>query len=184
MTDAAVPGNIFRPGPPGYEAVQSFRRAIGNDDQALGALQDAVAASARRYAQRPDGTIDATKLQRWRSVHADALRALPEDVTREFGDAGRAATAIDAAAQARRTALDAYQQGAIGRLIGVSDPADVVKTVGGIFSRNDATASMQRLAQEVARDPDARDGLRKAVIDYTYGRFVSNTKPPRPAPVR
>ncbi len=176
MTDAAVPGNIFRPGPLGYEAVQAFRRAIGNDDQALGALQDAAAASARRYAQRPDGTIDAAKLQRWRNMHADALRTLPEDVTREFADAGRAATAIDAAAQARRTALDAYQQGAIGRLIGVNDPADVVKTVGGIFSRNDATASMQRLTQEVARDPDARDGLRKAVIDYMYGRFVSNTE--------
>jgi hypothetical protein len=174
--EAAVPGNIFRPGPGGHDTVQAFRRAVGDDDEAMGALQDAVAVSARKYAQRPDGTIDPDKFARWRTMHADALRAVPGDVAERFADASRATAAIDAAALARKAALDEYQQGAIGKLIGVSEPADVVKTVGGIFARNDAAGQMRRLAGETAKNPDARDGLRKAVVDYMYGRFVGNTE--------
>jgi hypothetical protein len=109
-------------------------------------------------------------------MHTDALRAVPSDVAGRFADAAKAATAIDAAAEARKAALDGYRQGAISRLIGVDDPADVIKTVGGIFARNDAVGTMRRLAQEAGKNPDARDGLRKALVDYMYGRFVSNTE--------
>jgi hypothetical protein len=35
---------------------------------------------------------------------------------------------------------------------------------------------MARLSREASKDPAATDGLRKAVVDFMYGRFVGNTE--------
>lgn len=64
----------------------------------------------------------------------------------------------------------------MARLLNLSDPADVTKTIGGIFSRQDAVQQMARLARETAGNEEARNGLRKAVADYINLRFIGNTE--------
>jgi hypothetical protein len=124
---------------------------------------------------RPDGVVDPARFAAWRTAHADALRALP-GLENRFATAARATEAIAEAAAARWAALEDYQQGAIGKLLNVSDPHDVVRVIGGIFARNDAAATMARLSREASRDPAATEGLRKAIVDHMYSKFIGNTE--------
>ena len=111
----------------------------------------------------------------WRRAHAEALRGLP-GLEGRFADAAKATEAITGAAAGRHAALDEYQQGAIAKLLNLSKPQDVLRTVGSIFGKSDAVASMRALARETSRDPATQEGLRKAIVDYMYGRFIGNTE--------
>ncbi|MFS8037696.1 hypothetical protein ACI7BZ_12175 [Xanthobacter sp. AM11] len=178
VLDADVGGKVFRSGPGGYESVTNFVRAMG-DDRAKTILEDYAINRLRDFAEMKGGdlagTLDPKRVEMWRARHKEALRALPE-VDAKLADPVAASEAIATLAQARKEALDGYQSGVFGRLIGVDDPQDVVKTVGGIFGRQDAVAQMRKLVSETAGNPDARQGLRKAVSDYITKRFISNTE--------
>jgi hypothetical protein len=174
--DASVPATIFKPGPGGFETVQAFRKAVGDDHTATAMLQDTAAASLRQSAWRQDGVLDPAKFAAWKKSHADALRAVPGDLESRFTTAGNATAAIDHVAAIRRDALETYQRGAIGKLVGVSDPQDITRIVGGIFSQKDSVGAMRQLATEARADPAAVEGLRKSVADYMYGRFISNAE--------
>ena len=76
--DSAVPDAVFPRGAGGFEAVQSYRAAVGSDEQAIGALHDTAAASLRRSAVRDDGTIDPARFAAWRRNYGEALRGVPE----------------------------------------------------------------------------------------------------------
>jgi hypothetical protein len=173
--DASVPDTFFRSGPKGFEAVQLLGRAIG-DDHAQTMLHDTAAASLRQYAMRPDGTLDPIRFASWQQKYADALRALPGDLGDRFADSAHATEAIDHVAAIRRDALETYQRNAIGKLIDAKDPEDVVKIIGGVFTGKNPVGSMRELVTETANDPAAREGLRKAVVDYIAGRFISNAE--------
>lgn len=173
MEASVVPGRFFVPGPRGYEAMQALRNAAPN---AVAQVREYALSTLRKAAQSPvDGTLDPAKVQAWRQKHADALRAMPE-VDRMLADPVQASQAMAKAAADRKAALDAFEQGAVARLLNVSDPADVTKTIGGIFSRQDAVQQMARLARETAGNEEARNGLRKAVADYINLRFIGNTE--------
>lgn len=151
VPSSAVPQRIFAPGPRGFESVQAFRQAAG-DDHAMLVLQDYAASRLRGVAERADGSLDPAKVATWRARHADALRAFPA-LDARFADAGRAADAMETAATVRKAAIDAYQKGLIGRLLGVEAPEDVTRIVGGLFQRSDAMAQMRRLANLTRGDP-------------------------------
>lgn len=173
MEASVVPGRFFVPGPRGYEAMQALRNAAPN---AVAQVREYALSTLRKAAQSPvDGTLDPAKVQAWRQKHADALRAMPE-VDRMLADPVQASQAMAKAAADRKAALDAFEQGAVARLLNLSDPADVTKTIGGIFSRQDAVQQMARLARETAGNEEARNGLRKAVADYINLRFIGNTE--------
>jgi hypothetical protein len=174
--DASVPATIFKSGPGGFETVQAFRKAVGDDHTATAMLQDTAAASLRQSAWRQDGVLDPAKFAAWKKSHADALRAVPGDLESRFTTAGNATDAIDHVAAIRRDALETYQRGAIGKLVGVSDPQDITRIVGGIFAQKDSVGAMRQLATEARADPAAVEGLRKSVADYMYGRFISNAE--------
>jgi hypothetical protein len=136
---------------------------------------DYAASRLRAAAMRPDGVLDPAKFASWRRAHADALRALP-GLEGRFADAAKATEAITGAAAARRAALDEYQQGAVAKLLNLSEPQDVVRTVGTIFGKSDAVASMRALVRETSDNQPAHERLRKAIVDYMYGRFIGNTE--------
>jgi len=171
---SAVPSQIFFPGPKSFDAIQNFRRAVG-DEQALAALEDYAAMQLRRTATQPDGTLKPQVVANWRRFHADALRAFPT-LDRHFADAARASETVQFAADARRYALDEYQRGIVGKIVGVTDPADVTRVVGSIFGRQDSVGQMRRLAQEAGRTPEGREGLRKSVADFMTQKLISNTE--------
>ena len=174
QTEASVvPARFFLPGPRGYEAMQALRNAA---PEALPQIRDYAISTLRKAAESPlDGTLDPAKVQAWRQKHADALRAIPE-VDRMLADPVQAAETMARLAAERKAQLDAFEQGAVARLLRVEDPADVTRTIGGIFSRQDAVQQMNRLARETAGNEEARQGLRKAVADYVNLRFIGNTE--------
>lgn len=196
LLDSSVGSKFFKPGNTGAQAVQTFRAAVGNDQEAMRALEGFAGLSLRKAAMRPDGTIDPAKFARWRIAHADALRAMP-DIAAKMGAAARAteageasvaratetsaqnlAKAEDAVADAtasKTQAIDAFQEGAVGKVMGLADAGDVTKTIGGIFGQKDAIGAMRKLANAAGNSPDARDGLRKGIADYLASRAISNT---------
>lgn len=172
MEAAVVPGRFFVPGPRGFEAMQALRTASPG---AMAQVRDYAISTFRREAMRPDGTIDPARAQRWQHKHADALRAMPE-VGPMLADPVRASETLARIATGRKQQMDAFQQGAAARLLNLDDPADVTRTIGGLFSRQDAVQQMARLARETAGNEAAREGLRKAVADYINLRFIGNTE--------
>jgi hypothetical protein len=172
VSDASVPAKVFQPGPTGFEAVQAYRKAVG-DDSAMLTLQDYAASNLRHYAGNSDGTLDPAKVQTWTQRHADALRAFPE-LGQRFQDASSASAAIGDAMSARRSALDAYQTGAIAKIVGLSNPDDVTRAVGGVLNSQSRVQQMQQLTSAARRDPSALAGLRKCVADYIQKHFVGN----------
>ncbi|MFG1359958.1 hypothetical protein [Xanthobacter pseudotagetidis] len=170
VENSVVPQRFFVPGPRGFEAMQALRNAAPN---ATGQVREYAISTLRREAMRADGTLDPAKALAWRKKHADALRAMPE-VDRALADPVQASELLARAAADRKAALDDFQKGAVARLLNLDDPADVTRTIGGIFSRQDQVQQMVRLARETAGNPQAREGLRKAVADYINLRFVGN----------
>lgn len=171
LPDSAVSAKIFHPGPRGFEDVQAYRQAVG-DENAMQTLQDYAASSLRQRTARPDGTLDPIRVQNWLRAHSEALRAFPELQTR-FRDAASASEAIGTAMAARRAALEAHETGAIAKVMRVSGDDDVSRTVGIILGSSTRTQQMQQLADATARNPDARAGLRKAVANYMQEKFVT-----------
>jgi hypothetical protein len=174
LPDAAVGQKIFTPGPRGFENVQAYRRAT-DDPTALATLQDYVASRLKQIATRPDGTLDPTKTENWLRAHSEAMRAFSQ-LGEQFRDAASATSAIEDVAALRKEAMADAQAGALGKLINAHDAADVIKTIGGVFSGSNPIQAMRRIVGEARRDPDAMAGLRRAVVDYAYNCFVSNTE--------
>ena len=173
--DAAVVGKFFPAGNKGFEAAQSFRKAVGDDDSAISIMRDFIASSMRRAAQNPDGTIDLKKFAVWKNSHQDALRAFPE-LSPGFETAVKSSQTVADLATSARASRDAMQSGIVANLLKVSEPADVTKVIGGIFGKQNSSALMKDLAAKVNIDSDAKAGFRRAVADYIVGRFISNTE--------
>jgi putative heme iron utilization protein len=174
MPASAVPAKLFFPGAKSFDAINTYRAAVG-DGAALTALRDYAVDRLRRVAMREDGTLDPAKLASWRRSHADALRAFPA-LDQQLANAGRVSEAMATVAAARRVAIDEAQQGAIAKLLRVEDPQDVTRVVGSLFGRADSVAQMMRLRSAIGDNAEALEGLRKAVADYMIDRFVSNTE--------
>jgi hypothetical protein len=168
---SGVPGRIFKKGVGGAEAVQSFRNAVG-DEQALPLLHDAATDSMLQDARGADGLIDPKKLDTWLGKHVQALRAFPE-LAQRFRSVAEASKSVADAAAARKTALDDYQKSVLGDFVNLHHPDEVTRTVGGIFGQKDAVSQMRQLADAVAHNPDAVQGLRKSVLDHVMSKTAS-----------
>lgn len=94
MADSAVPGSVFPSGSKGYQAVQAYKRAVGDQAEAAGLLHNYAAATLRKVALNDDGTLNPAGYARWRNNYGEAFRALPESVQARFNSAGRSAEAL------------------------------------------------------------------------------------------
>jgi len=105
---------------------------------------------------------------RWSAGRAARVTCAPDSarLTRRFANAASATQAYQEAAVARKAAIDSFQKTTAGKFLGLSDPQDITKTVGGILGAKDGARQMQSLAQAVAGNPSAQEGLRKAVADH------------------
>ena len=61
-------------------------------------------------------------------------------------------------------------------LEGDTSPTTVQNTVGGLLKRKDAVETLQWLAREVAGNPQAQDGLKRAILDHTIEKITSMTE--------
>jgi hypothetical protein len=176
ILDSGFGGKFWKPGPGGADAVRSFATATGNDVDAIQTLSDAAALSLRKAAVDDKGVMDPAKYAAWAKSHSDALRALGEvgGSPEQFATAAKAGEAVADATAMRAATLDAYQKGALGKIMGLSDAQGVTDEIGKLFARSDRIQAMRQLAAEVKDNPDARDGLRKAVADFLESKAISN----------
>lgn len=176
VSSAAVPSRVWKAGDSGYEAAQTYMRATGNNAEAQAALVEAAHASARKAAMREDGTIDPTKFSAWRKSHASALRALPAQARDTLTSAARASEAMASAQTAKVAALKNAQIGAVGKFMKLEDHDDVVGAVGSILSSKTGVGQMKELQRVVAGNPEASQGLRRAVVEHIMTRFSGGTQ--------
>ncbi|WP_375450612.1 hypothetical protein [uncultured Devosia sp.] len=193
---ATVPSRIFVPGPKAPEAIQRFRAAVG-DEQALPVLRDYAVDRLRKAALTDDGMLDPNKAMTWLRQHQEAMRAFPEletavrQAVRDSEETGAVAMAqreaikaaeteaerrIASTVKAAKQQVDEAQAGVLGRLMGLSDPEDITRTIGSIFGRQDAVKGMRLLVNTIGDNASAKEGLRKAIADHIVKKFVGVTE--------
>lgn len=196
MAAETVPAKVFFGRPESARAIDQYRRAVGQEvaDQQL---QQYAVSRLRQAALNADGSVNPSKLDTWRRSHAEALDKLPAlrqqvdelaHSARGLADRTEAATRIGKAAAkvsnaqiaeaARRQRLmtDAAQRSRLGKVMNADSADAVVKQIGSVFARKDAGAEMLKLNLATRGDPEARAGLRRAVVDHLLGKFVGNAE--------
>nr|DAJ86981.1 MAG TPA: hypothetical protein [Caudoviricetes sp.] len=78
IDSSAIPGNYFRKGPAGGEAMDAFSRAFSNDPEARNALTGYAQNAARNAAIDKNGNLNPYNLARFRQNYENALRYMPE----------------------------------------------------------------------------------------------------------
>ena len=78
IDSSAIPGNYFRKGPAGGEAMGAFDRAFSNDPEARNAITGYAQNVARNAAIDKNGNLNPYNLTRFRSNYENALRHMPE----------------------------------------------------------------------------------------------------------
>lgn len=78
IDSSAIPGNYFRKGPAGGEAMDAFNRAFFNDPEARNALTGYAQNVARNAAIDKNGNLNPHNLARFRQNYENALRHMPE----------------------------------------------------------------------------------------------------------
>ena len=75
---SAIPGNYFRKGPAGSEAMDAFSRAFSNDPEARNTITGYAQNVARNAAIDKNGNVSPNNLARFRQNYENALRYMPE----------------------------------------------------------------------------------------------------------
>lgn len=78
IDSSAIPGNYFRKGPAGGEAMDAFGRAFSNDPEARNAITGYAQNLARGAAIDKNGNINPNNLARFRQNYENALRYMSE----------------------------------------------------------------------------------------------------------
>lgn len=165
MSSESVAANLFKPGPEGAANIKNVIRAGAPKD----AIEAAAVLSLKRAATK-DGTIEPAKFEAWRSKHADALREVPE-LQRRMTSASEATKAMVDVGERVTEARRIVERSAAGKLLKVSDDADVAATLGAMLGKQESVRSMRELATDARTSPDAMAGLQRALVDYMIGRL-------------
>jgi hypothetical protein len=134
-------------------------------------LQGAAESLSRKVMK--DGKFDPKEFERWSAKHADTIKQMPQDVQDKLSTAAKAAEAVGEAAAERKASIDGYQKSVAGKFLGLEHPADVTRAVAGILDSKNSVQGMSALAKRVSADPDAKEGLRKAIADELLRRATS-----------
>ena len=171
--DAQVGPKFFRAGDTGFEAAQAFLKAAGKDERAVSTMNDYIVSKAFEASRDPKtGLVDPKRFEAWKAKHENALRAFPE-AQKKLATASRVSDAAAEITASSRATIETAQKSALADVVGARDPETVAKTVGGIFGKKNGSTIMRDLAQAVRGDPDAQQGLRRAVADHIRTKFLS-----------
>lgn len=165
MAPERVPAQVFRGDREGGgQAAQRFLEAAGPRGAPI--LLDAAIERMRSKALT-DGLVDPAKLERFVRDHREALSRIPGALER-FRTAADATEAMEAAATARRVAIEAAQADSAGQILGLSasDTPGIGRVVGRAISGDDGVSEARRLVGMMGGDPDALAGLRAGLLDW------------------
>jgi hypothetical protein len=177
LGDSQVASTIFNSGKGAAERVQAFLKAGGDNADLVSDLKDYAAFSLRRAAENADGTMDPKKFRAWmygadgKSGHQWAMGAFP-DLAKKFETAAAARQTMDEAMARHVEAREKFEKSAAAHFLGDADP---VTRIGKILRSDTADATMRELGELTAKVPAARNGLRRAVVDYIDRELPSNS---------
>lgn len=184
MREAAVPSKIFHPGDTGFEDVQTFRRAVG-DDRALPVLRDYAASSLRESALTPEGVIDPARFERWRTQHAETLRAFP-NLEQRFATAADATKALNTATASNdiiRKVSDEFRRSVLTKDgIVDSNKFDAWRRKNSSVLRDfpdfdKQFSSAAKASEAIGNYTDLRRSALKEAQEGALGRFIGVTDP-------
>lgn len=176
LSDSLIPGKVFAKGPIGGETIRAFRTATKGTPESENALENSAADSFHASVVK-DGVVDPKAHENWQKNYGPALAEMRPDFQRQIGSAKVASQMLADTALARKTALDAYQKGAVGKIIAANgDATTIQRHVGSVFGARDAVLQMARLAKEAAKDQTgaAAQGLRKAILDHINTNYLKD----------
>lgn len=168
---SSVPGKIVQPGAKGYDSVSNYLRAVGND-AGMSTVQDALLGRLRAEVFDRAGTPQqaTNRLEGFFRRYGDTLRALDERdggaFSQRLRSAGGAQGAVEAAQLRQRTAAADQATDQFRRLTGLTEDADIARTIGGIFGRQDSVQRAADLMRRLAGNPAAQEGARRAVVQH------------------
>ena len=178
VTNAAVPGKFIPSGPKGYDHVNGYLRAVG-DQRGMTDIYDALVYDMRSKAMNRDGRIDPEALMRWAKSKQDALRAVTErdggELVRRLQNVEGAEDAIATVAEQRAELAKLHKVGIFGKLIGVDNPTDVQNILGTVFGKPTSVTDAQAIMARLRASPEAQAGARQAIVDWIWDKFISNT---------
>ena len=171
LGDSQVAATIFNAGKGAAERIQAFLKAGGDNASLVSDLKDYAAFDLRRAAEDADGTLNPAKAEKWLKSHSEALSAFPETAA-AFRSAAAARTTMDEVAARHLADRQAFEKSAAAKFLGDAEPTMMI---GRILKSDTADATMRQLGAMTAKDPAAREGLRKAVADYMLQELRSNS---------
>lgn len=163
LPESALPSKFFRAGDRGVsEAIQNYKRALGDSPDALDPLYRYATDSFRQYVVKSDGLIDTAKANKWMSQHETALKELP-DLKKQLQNPIEAQTFLNEKYGDLKRSQAEVESGALRNFL----QADPEKAIPAILQGKDMVKRTVRVVQFLkANDPDAIAGLRRGVIDY------------------
>jgi hypothetical protein len=165
VTDANVPGRLFRPGQAGVDSINSLIKAAGSPAEALRVLGDAPALSLRDAAVR-DGQFDEAAYNKWMRAHGDALDKLP-GLRDRFANAATGQQAAEDAATAARQKLNDYQDSAASFYLGKGEAgAHPITAITKLMSNENPAAAAADLMQRAGGSQAAVEGIQRNVIEW------------------
>lgn len=171
-SDLSVPAKYFRKGDVDPAAVGAYVKGAGGNDQALGLARDYLASELRHsgIVDPTTGAANRTKLAAWIQQRAPALDALGGDLRGRLGDVDKAQQFYDNTVAEHEGYIKDYQNGAAKAFL-KGDPQQAVATALGGKDPSKFVA----LAKAVRGNPDAVEGLKRAVVDWLDHRMSSAT---------
>lgn len=164
IPDSQVITRAWRPGLQGGEAVRAILKA---DPGAKKALNDVAAASLADL-----GELTPAKLAKWRTDHADAIRALngsSRGLMKKISNVESALDHIANLAALRKDEMDAFDRSALAKVAGLKSDADVTNTIAGLLGNKDSVTKMRELV--IAGNGAAKRGLQRAVLEHMLNRL-------------
>jgi hypothetical protein len=176
--DSGLARSLFHGDVGGREDAAQALRALGDNREAMAALEQYAAGSLRDFALRPDGTLNPARIQAWLGRHRGALQSFPELGVR-FRTVADAAAEVERVVGVGRASVEEMEKGVARYFLQGQDPVQAVRAVIG--SGESQKSGMAALVGLVGRDAAALRGLRRAYVDLLLERSTTSAATPNGA---
>jgi hypothetical protein len=180
LPPSTVPDQFFKSDKAGgADTMAAFGRYYGNDPAAVAAIQQHVATRVAGLTDPQTGQVNPAALAKFTAEHRGALSAVPElglhTATQNLSNAAQLAGRAGVPGVADvPAAIGEYQRNVARTMLGTEDPHQAVAKV--LSDTANRGAALRDLTQRVGTDPDARNGLRRIVLDL-WGRASASDTP-------
>jgi len=157
VSNANVAGKIFRPGRAGAEPAKEFMNSMGDNKQAMQAMEDYVKQDFLLSATNPvTGEITETGLKRWRFKYKTSLDEL--GFTKKFDSITSARKQLDSAMEMKTE----FEKSLASKLL----KSDVDEAIKKAFASGSKRHGVKSLLHRLKGDKKAVSGLQNSIIDH------------------